>query len=65
MGDHPVPPTLYPYRSYRDADSALNVLREASGLAIGVRSDDPDGTVQHAEATFGEGTVMWVRPSNR
>ena len=51
-------PTLCPYLSYRDASTALSFLREAFGFTVSVRWDDPDGTVQHAEATFGEGTVM-------
>jgi uncharacterized glyoxalase superfamily protein PhnB len=50
--------TLYPYLSYRDTASALSFLREAFGFTISVRWDDPDGTIQHAEATFGEGAVM-------
>jgi hypothetical protein len=47
-------PTMYPYLSYRDAASALRFLEEAFGFATTVRWDAPDGTVQHAEATFGD-----------
>src|ERR687890_1111061 len=48
---------IYPYLSYRDA-AALDFLEEAFGFTTSVRWDDPDGTVQHAEVTFGEGAVM-------
>ena len=50
-------PTIYPYLSYRDA-AALRFLEEAFGFTISVRWDNPEGTVQHAEVTFGEGAVM-------
>ena len=53
-----MPPTMYPYLSYRDAATALSFLQEAFGFTVSVRWDDSDGTVQHAEATFGEGAVM-------
>ena len=51
-------PTMYPYLSYRDAASALRFLEEAFGFTTNVRWDAPDGTVQHAEATFGDGALM-------
>ena len=51
-------PTIYPYISYRDAAAALRFLEEAFGFTTAIRWDAPDGTVQHAEATFGEGAVM-------
>ena len=47
-----------PYLSYRDAAAALRFLEEAFGFSTSVRWNDPDGTVQHAEVTFGEGAVM-------
>lgn len=50
--------SLYPYLSYRDAATALHFLQEAFGFTVSLRWDDPDGTVQHAEAAFGEGAVM-------
>ena len=53
-----MPPTIYPYLSYRDAATALGFLQEAFGFMVSVCWDDPDGTVQHAEATFGDGAVM-------
>ena len=49
------PITMYPYLSYRDAAAALRFLEEAFGFTISVRWDNPQGTVQHAEATFGDG----------
>src|SRR3569833_2822067 len=57
-GDHPMTPTMYPYLSYRDASSALRFLEEAFGFSTTVRWDAPNGTVQHAEAAFGDGAVM-------
>ena len=51
-------PTMYPYLSYRDAASALRFLEEAFGFTTNVRWDAPDGTVQHAKATFGDGALM-------
>jgi uncharacterized glyoxalase superfamily protein PhnB len=51
-------PTMYPYLSYRDAASALRFLEEAFGFTTNVRWDAPHGTVQHAEATFGDGALM-------
>ena len=58
-------PTMYPYLSYRDAATALSFLQEAFGFPVGVRWDHSEGTVQHAEATFGEGAVMIVRQGSR
>ena len=51
-------PTMYPYLSYRDPAAALRFLEEAFGFTTAVRWDAPDDTVQHAEATFGDGAVM-------
>lgn len=51
-------PTVYPYLSYRDTAAALRFLEEAFGFTTIARWDAPDGTVQHAEVTFGEGAVM-------
>jgi len=50
-------PTIYPYLSYRNAAAALGFLEEAFEFTTSVRWDDPDGNVQHAEVTFGEGAV--------
>jgi uncharacterized glyoxalase superfamily protein PhnB len=52
------PTTMYPYLSYRDVAAALRFLEEAFGFATTVRWDAPDGTVQHAEATFGGSALM-------
>jgi uncharacterized glyoxalase superfamily protein PhnB len=51
-------PTMYPYLSYRDADAALRFFEDAFGFTTSVRWDDPAGTVQHAEVTFGDGALM-------
>lgn len=53
-----MPPTMYPYLNYRDAATTLSFLQEAFEFSVGVRWDDPEGTAQHAEATFGEGAVI-------
>ena len=53
-----MPPTMYPYLSYRDAATTLSFLQEAFEFSVGIRWDDPEGTAQHAEATFGEGAVI-------
>lgn len=50
-------PTMYPYLSCRDAAGVLRFLEEAFGLTTTAR-DAPDGTVQHAEAIFGDGALM-------
>lgn len=51
-------PTFYPTIRYRDADAALTWLGEAFGFAaLSVHRAD-DGSVAHAELTFGEGVVM-------
>jgi uncharacterized glyoxalase superfamily protein PhnB len=52
------PTTIYPYLSYRDTAGALRFLEEGFGFTTHIRWEDPDGTVQHAEVTFGEGAVM-------
>jgi uncharacterized glyoxalase superfamily protein PhnB len=49
---------MYPYLSYRDATAALRFLEQAFGFTTSIRWDAPDGTVQHAEVTFGDGAVM-------
>jgi uncharacterized glyoxalase superfamily protein PhnB len=54
-------PTMYPYLSYRDAASALRFLEEAFRFTTIVRWDAPDGTVQHAEATFRDGALIWQK----
>jgi uncharacterized glyoxalase superfamily protein PhnB len=51
-------PTMYPYLSYREVASALRFLEEAFAFTTSVRWAAPDGTVRHAEATFGEGALM-------
>ena len=51
-------PTMYPYLSYRDVAAALRFFEEAFGFTTTVRWDAPDGNIQHAEATLGEGALM-------
>lgn len=52
------PPTLFPYLSYRDAAAALEWLASAFGFNKTVDYRDQDGTVVHAEVTFGNGAIM-------
>jgi uncharacterized glyoxalase superfamily protein PhnB len=51
-------PTIFPYLSYRDTAAALRFLEQAFGFTTNVRWEASDGTVQHAEVTFGDGAVM-------
>ena len=51
-------PTIFSNLSYRDTAAALRFLAQAFGFTTNVvRWEAPDGTVQHAEATFGDGAV--------
>ena len=54
---------MYPYLSYRDTAAALRFLEEAFGFTTSVRWDTPNGTVQRAEVTFGDGAVMRALPT--
>jgi uncharacterized glyoxalase superfamily protein PhnB len=51
-------PTFYPIVSYRDAQAALDWLREAFGFEKLFATPGPDGTIAHAELSFGTGVVM-------
>ena len=52
-------PTMVPYSGYRDV-AALQCLAAAFGFAKTQEFSVPDGTVMHAEMTFGTGAVMIV-----
>lgn len=54
----PSAPTFYPTLSYADARAAIDWLTRAFGFALKSAYDAPDGTVIHAEMTFGDGMVM-------
>ncbi|MBT2384235.1 VOC family protein [Streptomyces sp. ISL-11] len=51
-------PTLYPTLLYRDAHAAIKALTEAFGFTRTALYEGEDGTVLHAELSFGNGTVM-------
>ncbi len=51
-------PTIYPYFSYRDAGNALEWLNRAFGFHQTQSFTAPDGTIVHAEMSFGVGAIM-------
>lgn len=50
--------SIYPVFRYTDAKAAIDWLVEAFGFERGPVSEGPDGTVAHAELTFGTGMIM-------
>jgi uncharacterized glyoxalase superfamily protein PhnB len=50
--------TLIPSVRYKDAHAAIAWLEQAFGMVRHVIYDHPDGTVAHAELTFGSGMIM-------
>lgn len=50
--------TIYPIFKYADARAAIDWLVRAFGFEVGSVTDGPDGTVGHAELTFGTGMIM-------
>jgi uncharacterized glyoxalase superfamily protein PhnB len=51
-------PTLYPTLVYRDAKAAIAQLEKAFGFRRSALYEGEDGTVLHAELTYGNGAVM-------
>lgn len=51
-------PTLVPYFGYRGAAGALRWLAEAFGFEKTLEYAADDGTIMHAEMSFGSGMVM-------
>jgi uncharacterized glyoxalase superfamily protein PhnB len=51
-------PTVIPTITYEDARQAIDFLERAFGFERKAVHDGPDGTVAHAELTFGDGMVM-------
>ncbi|MFJ6698451.1 VOC family protein [Streptomyces sp. NPDC091272] len=51
-------PTLYPTLLYRDAKAAITLLTEAFGFMRGAVYESEGGVVEHAELSYGNGTVM-------
>lgn len=51
-------PNIFPALLYSDARAALEWLAEAFGFEQTFATPGPDGTVAHAEMTFGPGVIM-------
>src|SRR5438309_3170225 len=51
-------PTLYPTFRYRDAPAAIEFLKSAFGFQERVVYANEDGTIAHAELSYGPGIVM-------
>ncbi|MEU3713951.1 VOC family protein [Streptomyces catenulae] len=54
----PQPPTLFPTLVYRDARAAIRQLTDAFGFTREAVYEGEDGTVVHAELSYGNGRVM-------
>jgi uncharacterized glyoxalase superfamily protein PhnB len=50
--------TFYPALRYRDAPAAIDWLQRAFGFEPKEVHENPDGTIAHAELSFGDGLVM-------
>jgi len=51
-------PTIYPILTYRDAAGAIDWLQQAFGFEQLFATPNPDGTIAHAEMSFGTGVIM-------
>jgi len=51
-------PSIYPTLRYGDAKAAIGFLTRAFGLTEEHVTENPDGTIAHAELAFGNGMVM-------
>jgi uncharacterized glyoxalase superfamily protein PhnB len=56
--------TVIPALRYRDAHKAIDWLVEALGFEKQAVYDGPDGSVMHAQLTFGNGMIMLGSASN-
>ena len=50
--------TIIPALRYRDARGAIEFLCNAFGFEKGLVVDGPNGTIAHAQLTFGNGMIM-------
>ncbi|BCB88906.1 VOC family protein [Phytohabitans suffuscus] len=50
--------SIYPVFRYTDAKAAIDWLAGAFGFEAGEVTEAPDGTVAHAELTYGGGMIM-------
>lgn len=55
-------PVIYPCLSYRDAPAAIEWLAKAFGFVKRAVHSEPDGTIAHAEMSFGDGVIMLGSP---
>lgn len=55
-------PRLSPYINYEDTGSMIHWLAKAFGFEAREQMAGPDGSVQHAEMTFGESVIMMGTP---
>lgn len=51
-------PSLYPSLRYRDAPAAIDFLKQAFGFREHERIENPDGTIAHAELSYGPSILM-------
>src|ERR1700750_2461386 len=51
-------PTLYPTFRYRDARAAIEFLKGAFGFQEVAVHEGPDGTIAHAELSYGPSILM-------
>lgn len=51
-------PVIYPAIHYRDAESAMEWLTRAFGFVKRASYPGPNGTIAHAEMSFGPGVIM-------
>lgn len=56
--------TIIPSMRYRDCHAAIDWLCRAFGFVAQAVYDGPDGTVAHAQLTFGNGMVMLGSETN-
>jgi uncharacterized glyoxalase superfamily protein PhnB len=66
-------PVIYPCLSYRDPEAAMDWLARAFGFVKRASYPGPNGTIAHAEMSFGSGVIMlgsskpekgWVSPQD-
>jgi uncharacterized glyoxalase superfamily protein PhnB len=56
-------PRLTPYLAYADAPKAIDFLRRAFGFEERMRYPMPDGSIGHAELTYGDSVLMLASAS--
>jgi uncharacterized glyoxalase superfamily protein PhnB len=52
------PPALSPYLFYRDVGKAARFLQDAFGFTLGFSSQEPDGSLAHAQLLHRTGMIM-------